>query len=289
MKRVIALIASITLSVIAIAQELYPSQPQEEKSYGVGEFKEICVSDSFEVTLQEGRCAVKVNADKALIPYILVYVRSGVLNIELDEKSVPSDVKRIYRGKNAPVAIKRAIVTVPDLAGITGKDNAVIGSNGKVFSDSLQLTLTDKATARSLKIEAVSATLSMDKSCQADLVMECENRLDVHQEGRSRLKLQYKGNVLTTRLGGSAEASLSGQADNFSFTTARFSHLESLDLKATRVKAEMNSGSHAIVNAQELLNVKLSGGSTLYYTGIPAIQIDEILRSTFAPYENHDH
>lgn len=285
MKRFIAVILSVTLSIVAFGQELYPSQPQEEKSYGVGEFESLCVSDSFEVTLQEGRCGVMVNADKALMPYIQVYVRSGVLYIDMDEKSIPNDVKRIYRGKDAPIAITHAVVTAPAFAVISATQNAVLTSNGTVFADSLRMELTDKACVRNFKLEMEEGKLVMNKNSQAMLTLQSEKQLDVILEGKAQLRLQNKGNVLQAQLSGSSEASLAGEADTFSFTVSRYAHLESLDLKATRVKAEMNNGGHAIVRAEELLNVKLAGGSTLYYTGVPAIQIDEILKSTFAPYK----
>ena len=285
MKRFITVICGIALGIVSFAQELYPSQPQEEKSYGVGEFHSLSVSNRFEVTLQEGRCGVMVNADKALMPYIQVYVRSGVLYIDLDEKSVPNDVKKVYRGKNAPIAIKRAVVTAPAFSAITGAQNAVISSNGTVYADSLRIELTDKAIIRNFKMELEEGLLTMGKNSQAFLSLQSEKQLEVVLDGKAQLRLQNQGNVLQARLGGSSEASLAGSADNFSFSVTRFAHLESLDLKATRVKAEMTGGGHAIVQADELLNVKLGGGSTLYYTGVPAIQIDEIIKSTFAPYK----
>ena len=285
MKRFIAIICSIALGTAAFAQELFPSQPQEEKSFAVGEFQSLSVGNSFEVTLQEGRCGVMVNADKALMPYIQVYVRGGVLYIDMDEKTVPNDVKKVYRGKNAPIAIKRAVVTAPVFSAISGVQNAVISSNGTVYADSLRIELTDKAVIRNFQMDTEEGLLMMSKNSQAFLSIQSEKQLEVVLDGKAQLRLQNQGTVLQARLSGTSEASFAGSADNFSFSVTRFAHLESLDLKATRVKAEMVSGGNAIVRADELLNVKLGGGSTLYYTGVPAIQIDEIIKSTFAPYK----
>ena len=86
---------------------MYPTQPQQEKDCEVGEFTAISVSDNLQVVLQEGACAVKLVSDEALLPYIQVSVRDSILYIEYDEKAVPRDVKKVYRGKNAPVPVMR--------------------------------------------------------------------------------------------------------------------------------------------------------------------------------------
>lgn len=327
MKRLFALILSIaTINVAAFAQPLYPNQLQDEKTYPVGTFGSLCISDNFEVTLQDGRCNVKVNADKALMPYIQVYVREGVLYIELDEKSIPSDVKRIYKGRNAPVATTRAVVTVPALSQLTARQNAVLSGNGTIYADSLKLNIEDKAAVHGLQLETESAKITLGKSAQADFSLTSKSQLEVETSHSSELKLKYKaqnlvlnlagsssnvlegesstvtvnasgsakchadhkGNVMVLNLRGGTECSFAGEVSDITLDADRNASLDALQMKAQRVKADLSGWSEAYVHAEEFLSVNLSGGCALYYTGVPAIQVGKIIKSTFAPYENEE-
>jgi hypothetical protein len=287
MKRFILFILSITLSVAALAQDLYPTQLQEEKTYPVGSFHSLSVSSRFEVTLQEGPCNVKVTADQALLPYFQVYVRGGVLYIEADSKSIPADVKKIYRGKNAPVPVVRAIVTMPAVNSVSLHQNAILSSNGTVFSDSLKLSVEDKAILRNLKFDTPTADIALSKHAVADFALVATN-VTLKGEGSSRTTMSFKGAVLKVDLSGSAHCKVIGESETFSFHCERSSELDGLQMKAPRVKADMKGGCEARVLAEELLSVRLTGGSSLYYAGFPTIQVDEILRSTFAPYKEKE-
>jgi hypothetical protein len=282
MKRILLSILSIALSVVALAQT---PQAQEEKTYPVTGFESVTVGSHFEATLQEGRCNVKVNADKALLPYVQVYVRESVLYIELDEKSIPSDVKKIYRGKNAPVPVVSAIVTIPAARTLTARENALLKSNGTVFADSIQVCIEDKAAVRNFKLEAEKATVTLTKSAQADFSLFSPDATIVC-EGGSRCEVAFKGAVLQADLNGTSRCAVTGEAESFSFQSKRFAKLDALQLTAPRIKADMKGASEACIQADGSLSVHLTGGSELYYAGFPTIQVDEIIHSTFAPYKN---
>ena len=273
MKRILVSILSIALSVVAFAQ---PPQMQEEKSYPVTGFESVTVGSHFEATLQGGRCNVKVNADKALLPYV---------HIDLDEKSIPSDVKKIYRGKNAPVPVVSAIVTLPSPKAITARENALLKSNGTVQADSIQVNIEDKADVRNFKLEAAKATVTLSKSAQADFSLVSPDATLIC-EGGSRCEVAFKGALLKADLNGTSRCAVTGEAESFSFQSKRFAKLDALQLNAPRIKADMKGASEACIQADGSLSVHLTGGSELYYAGFPTIQVDEIIHSTFAPYKN---
>ena len=268
MKRFIVFILSITLGVAALAQTAYPTQLQEEKTIPVGQFHSLSVSSRFEVTLQDGPCSVKVTADQALFPYLQVYVRGGVLYLEADDKSIPSDVRKLYRGKNAPTPVVRAIVTLPATGTVSLHQNAILSSHGEIVSDTLKLCLEDKASVRDLKLSVRNAEISMARNSQADF--------------------HFSGAVLRLNLTGNARCKVEGESESFSFQADRNARLSALEMKAPRVKADMKGSSEATILADNLLSVRLAGGCALYYTGFPTIQVDEILRSTFAPYKENE-
>lgn len=256
MKRLIVFILSITLSITAWSQD--------EKICPVGEFHAVVAGSTMELTLQESsQYQVKVMADKALMPYIQVYVRSRVLYVDLDEKSIPSDVRKLYKGKNAPVPVTRVLVSAPRLTKVTGTDSSIISSYGGIVADTLSLS--DKSVARDILLRVPSPRVIMDKSARGSII--------------------YSGEVISLELSGSAECNLSGETETLSFHSERKSRLNTLECKARRVKADMRGSSEAIVKADEFLFVNLTGGSALYYTGVPAITIDQVIKSTLAPYE----
>lgn len=255
MKKLLVFILSITLSIAAWCQD--------EKICPVGEFHSVVAGSTMELTLQESsQFQVKVMADKALMPYIQVYVRSRVLYVDLDEKSIPSDVKKLYKGKNAPVPITRVLVSAPTLSKVTGTGSSLISSYGGVVTDTLSLT--DKSLARDILLRVPSPIVQMEKSARATL--------------------SYSGEVISLELSGNADCTLSGETGTLSFRSERKARLNSLSCNSRRVKADMKGSSEACVHAEEFLFVNLTGGSALYYTGIPAITVDQILKSTFAPY-----
>lgn len=255
MKKLLVFILSITLSIAAWSQD--------EKICPVGEFHSVVAGSTMELTLQESsQFQVKVMADKALMPYIQVYVRSRVLYVDLDEKSIPSDVKKLYKGKNAPVPITRVLVSAPTLSKVTGTGSSLISSYGGVVTDTLSLT--DKSLARDILLRVPSPIVQMGKSARANL--------------------SYSGELITLELSGNAECNLSGEAGTLTLFAERRARLNSLECKAQRVKADMKGSSEATVRADEFLFVNLTGGSALYYSGLPTITVDQILKSTFAPY-----
>ena len=320
-------ICSIALSNNSLdAQELYASQPQDEKVCTVETFAAVNVTDKMEVTLKEGRCAVVINGDEALLPYVQVSVKDSTLYIDYDEKAVPSEIKKLYRGRNAPVPILRASVSAPAFSGITASRESSIRGNGTVFADNIEINLYDSADIQDLKLEAAYAKLRMSKNSYADVQLDSDSQLELSLEGNSKLKLGYKahnlllyqtgnsssilsgesttascdilgsskshldlkGKVLVLYAGGSADVSLAGEMGDFTLTAERAAKVESLEMKTMRVKAGLTGWTRAIVNAEELLSVNLGGGSSLYYTGGPAIQVGKIVKSTLAPYETEE-
>ena len=250
MKKLLTFILSITLSTAVWSQD--------EKICPVGEFHSVVAGSTMELALQESsQPSVKIIADKALMPYIQVYVRSRVLYVDMDEKSIPSDVRKLYKGKNAPVPVTRVLVSA------SGTGSALITSYGGVVADTL--TLSDKSVARDILLRVPSPRVIMDRSAQATL--------------------SYSGEVISLELSGNADCTLSGETGTLSFRSERKARLNSLSCNSRRVKADMKGSSEACVHAEEFLFVNLTGGSALYYTGIPAITVDQILKSTFAPYE----
>lgn len=325
MKAIINKVLWLTVGIVCLF--VLPAQAQvtagqEEKSIPVGEFSSISVSDDFEVSLVKGKHGVKITSEKELIPYIQVYVRSKSLFITYDEKSVPKDIRKLFRGRGSSDPVFRAVVSMPEIGGISLSNNATLSSIEDFSGGTFDLNLADKAQVKTLTVRVNSANLNLKKNAQVSMNVEVANRLEINTEGNASIKLSGKAQEFsvnaagsseltvsadckssTITTSGSADLSLSQKTEKMVLTVGGFSKLNlsgeadsiqirgersaSVDANAFSVKkAEANLSGSAKVNISisESLDATLVGGSSLYYTGTPSIKIGKVIKSTLAPY-----
>ena len=316
-----------SVAICAFILALVPAHAQlssqlEEKTFPVGDFTSISISDDFEISLVRGICSAKVTADKELFPYVQVYVRGKVLHITYDEKSVPKDIKKLYKGRGAPTPVFRAVVSIPTLGAITLSNNVSLTSTEEFSATDFELNLSDKAQIRNLSLKTSGATLNMKKNAQALLNIRADKRLEINTEGNANLKLTAdaaelsvasagsselalsidtkqatlnlggSSNVnlaletehLTLQTAGSSKLTLTGVSDEMSVRGEKSSLVEANGFSVKKLDANLSGSSRVNANVSEHIDATLVGGSALYYTGTPTILIGKIIKSTLAPY-----
>lgn len=315
----------LCLAVLAVAF-VFPARAQyttqlEENTLPVGEFSTVDADGDFELTLSKGSYGVRVTADKNLMPYVQVYVRSKTLFITYDEKSVPKDIKKLYKGKNAPKPVFRAVVSLPQVNGFTLNDNVTLLSTEEFFGNNVSVTLNDKAQVRNLNLRANSITVSMKKNTQATLSLVADEKLELNTDDKAILKLTEKaremvlnakggsdvafsgecevlnlnlGDKSSTNLtqraqrailsvGGSSKLTMNGSAEFLEARGGKNAEVEAAAFPVQNMKAELDGSCKVNVSVEKELNVSLQGGSTLIYTGSPLILVNKIVKSTLAP------
>ncbi len=293
----------------------------EEKTYPVSAFSSISVSNDFEVTLIKGNYSAKITTDRELAPYIQVYVRSKTLYITYDEKSVPKDVKKQYKGRGAPKAVFRTVIYMPEVNGISLSDNVTLMSADEFSASNFELTLADKSQVKNLSLRASSAAIYMKKNAQASMTMRVDNRLEINTENNANLRLTatsvdlvlhsedasevaLTGESRTATLGvsgsakvmvtqktdravlqggGSAELTLTGSADTMLLNSEKNPKLDATNFSVRKLEANMNGKGECKISVSEQLSATLENGSALYYNGSPQIQIGKIIKATLAP------
>lgn len=305
--------------VQSYAQENYQL---ETKTLPVSDFTSISVEDDFEITLLRGPQNVKVTAYRDLMPYIQVYVRGKVLYITYDERSVPKDVKKQYKGRGTTEPVFRAMISLHELNGITLSNNAsLISSDEFSGSNRFDMVLGDKAQVKSLNVQTSSATVSMKKNAQAVMTLTADKHLEVSTDGNANLKLtatapemqlnaagssdwtlvaNSENATLTTagsselittlktkkavlKTSGSSEITLSGEAESLEVQGEKSSEVEAAGFTTKTIDANLSGSCKVNVAVTEGITATLVGGSSLYYTGTPAIKIGKIIKSTLAP------
>ena len=314
----------LCLAVLASAFA-FPSRAQfvnhlEESTLPVGEFTMVSASGDFEVTLSKGSYGVRLTTDKNLTPYVQVYVRSNTLYLTYDEKSVPKDIKKLYKGKNASQPVFRAVVSMPQLNGIELDDNVILSSAEAFYGSDIVISLTDKAQIRNLTVQGNSITVNMKKNAQAALTLTADKKMEVTTDDKAILKLAEKAREITLNAKGSSDNALSGEGEILNLnlsekTTSNVSHrtknavlnvggsskliltgtgeylevkggknaeVEAVAFPVKTMKAELDGGKVNVAVEKEM-NVTLLGGSSLFFTGSPTLIVNKIVKSTLAP------
>ncbi|MBP3202120.1 MAG: DUF2807 domain-containing protein [Bacteroidales bacterium] len=328
MKTLCNKILTLVICMTALAWALPSAKAQsistlEEKVLPVGEFSSVKVTDDFNVSLVKGSYSVRLTTDKALAPYVQVYVRSKVLYITYDSKSVPKDLKKQYKGKGVPEPVFRAVVYLPELNGITLEDNATLIAVDEFRGGTFTMNLQDKSQVKGLKLRAGSAQISLKRNSQANIDLSLDQKADVSTDGNatlvmnlyapevsvatagsssvslsgesqkmnlsaagsSKVSANEKNEVAVLSLGNSSKTVLTGTAETIQLNSEKNAELDAANYAGQKLEANMNSG-RATVNVEKELSVNLSGGSALYYSGTPVFKIGKILKSTLAPSDS---
>ena len=314
----------LCLAVLASAFA-FPSRAQfvnhlEESTLPVGEFTMVSANGDFEVTLSKGSYGVRLTTDKNLTPYVQVYVRSNTLYLTYDEKSVPKDIKKLYKGKNASQPVFRAVVSMPQLNGIELDDNVILSSAEAFYGSDIVISLTDKAQVRNLTVQGNSITVNMKKNAQAALTLTADKKMEVTTDDKAILKLAEKAREITLNAKGNSDNALSGEGEILNLNlsekaTGNVSHrtknavlnvggsskliltgtgeylevkggknaeVEAVAFPVKTMKAELDGGKVNVAVEKEM-NVTLLGGSSLFFTGSPTLIVNKIVKSTLAP------
>ena len=118
-------------------------------------FDAIEASSGFKVsTTASDSYAVKLTIDDILESYVECYVKGGVLHISLDDKSIPKDLKRQYKGRNSADPTLVAIVYMPTLKSITLNDNSEFFNSPNFSGDNFNVTLNGTSKISDMKIVA---------------------------------------------------------------------------------------------------------------------------------------
>ena len=320
--RILSLLVAVTLSLPLLAQAYTPQL--EDKSFPVNDFTAVSADSDFDITLVKGEHGARLTTDKQLAPYVQIYVRSQTLFITYDEKSVPKDVRKLFRGRGAPVPVFHVVVTLPELGGVSLSDNAKLTGSEEFTGNHFELSLADKSRVGNLVVKAGSARVLMKKGSQAVLNLAAVSKVEVNAEGNSTLSLQTdtpelavnadngavlnisgkigKSDILTAgsskttlvhepetavvKMAGSSSLVLTGKAESMRVATERNAKLNAVEFPVKTLQAVMAGSSKAEVNVAEELEVTLQGGSALYYTGAPVFKINKIVKSTLSPLEN---
>ena len=190
------------------------------------------------------------------------------------------------------------------------------------MSTDFELAAAGKSQVKNLSITAATAKISLKKNAAVNMVVRADRGIEVSTDNNSTLDLSYDAENLTLLSAGSSVVNADGPCVNLNLTTAgssqvkisseteaveitaegssfvtlngkaydlkvqgaRNASVDALAMPLETVDASLANNASVLVDASKSIHVNLVGGSALYYTGNPAIEIEKIIKSTLAPY-----
>ena len=225
----------------------------------LNKFDGINISNSFDATLVQGSdYSATVTIDTYYEEYLDVSVVGTVLYVRL--KELPHSLKNLTK-KTMDVTI-----TVPSITRLYLTGTATATSDNEWVSPVEQFTLNLSGASKAEKLRisgtALKAEISGASNCSliGDFVA-----LDVDVSGASAVTLSSEAEDITLKATGTSKATLFGEADSINAICTGSSYLEGSSFKVNDAVIKCKGASKAIIEAQESLDVDLSGASTCHY------------------------
>jgi len=307
MKQLVFRILAIVIGMTALGCSIAGAQSLKEiEKDELAAFSAITLGGDFTLELHDGdEYAAKVTTEEMLAEYIRFTVADGTLTVTLDERNVPAEVKRLFRGKNA--ATYRLEVTMPAaLKRLTLNDKAILltADDDVVSAEGLDIVMKDNARIAGFGISTGRVSFRMERKAEATVEVRCDS-LDVQMSGSSSLTLKQEvrraGYVLSynaslvvdgeasERMGvqtkGTAKAILNGRAPVVDYKVTNASNVNAVNLECEEAHAEMSGLCTLTQAAGRDLFVNIGSGATLVFLNEPSFHILGIKNASVTPYD----
>ena len=307
--------AALALGAAASAQTL-------ERVNEYAELTGINVMDGpFEVSLvPSAKCSVKLITDAAIAEFVTTTLRDKTVYISYDSKSVPKDVKKLYKGRKNPDPVLQVIIYAPEIQELTLSDKCTFTAAEQIIASRFDLNLVENASVKSLRLKADNVGLSLKKKSSAEIELivpgsltvstegssnvrvngvfgdvavlsagsstvsiegDCEE-LNVKSEGSSQVNVNTKTGRAFVDVNNTSKTALSGSAAELAITGRNNATADVRNLDIDAVSVTLNNAT-AHLGAKKQLTLELTGGAEAFYDGDPKFIIKKIVKSTLAP------
>lgn len=296
MKKMITLLTVMALSLTALAQTT-------TKSNDLVAFENIEINNDFEVIFHQADFyRVDWTIDTILKDVVSVYVSGKTLYVNFNKKGMSSELKKAYKGRNAPTPILKVSIYAPSFNTLTMTENAVFDAMGnKMTTGVFTLNLSDKARVSNFTVEANQATLVLEKDSQAALtldarkidikasksavldLMQTSEGMNITASGSAAVTISGRSEKITTSTQNSSKVAISGTAESLKHDGKGNSEVDMVNVPLKRAEVTMNSGKINL-SVSDQMNIDLKGGASVYYNGSPSFDTINIVSSTLTRY-----
>lgn len=307
MKKIFTFICLTLVSGIALfAQEVGATAKEEHFSA----FDAIVVRNAFNVTLNRGTSFdVKSSIDNRVFDCFRMYLQGTTLVVEIDEKSLPKDVKSSLKKKGVAPLVLSADIFVPETSGLNSIElcnSSSLSGNGKFnFPQTLTIKTSETATVKSLEIKAAKVTIQTanKSSVQANInapevdittngsSFAClnvtggntnsssNNTINIESNGSSQVALTGASATTTVKASGSSKVNLNAAANKLTVIGKGNSNVDAHLATVDDADIDLTSSDCWVVPLKTL-KIKLALNGKLVFGGNPAIDINKIANSS---------
>lgn len=301
------LVSFVILLGTLVQAPLFGQSVRETDHKDLPAFHSIELGGDFALDIEYGKqYTVRLSVEELFADYVLFSVLDSTLAVTLDERHVPAEVRKLFRGKDASTPVFRIYVTMPEsLRSLKLSSRAVLLSADDlvVDSDRFQLQVTDNARVASLAFGSGRVALALDKKADVRMSVTCDS-LSVVQAGTANLNLTQHTDVSAFDVSGSstlevkgetgllkidsrgfAKSVLGGEAPVVRYKLANSSQVNATLLESSRAFVEMSGLGSLTQAASEELSVDLTGGATVYFLNDPSIHVIYLKNASLIPYD----
>jgi hypothetical protein len=242
MKSLLLLTAILLLSIgllSACAIVVTPSGPELTRDYSLSDFSNINISGPFDARIvKSDNFKVSVTANENLYKYVDISKSGTTLNIKTKPLSLI--------GTHVLVAN----ITMPELGNLSVSGGANTSATG--FSNSNKTEIKTSG----------GASLNMDL-VTGDVIIEAS--------AGSTIKGKLKSSNTRISVSAGSQVNISGTGTDCAITLSAGSQTDLSDFHVSSADVHLSAGSRAEIAVSDRLDIRVSDGSTLIYSGNPVI------------------
>jgi hypothetical protein len=270
-------------------------------------FNRISLGGDFALELHYGKqFRVQVDVEELYADYVLLAVEDSMLNVSVDSRRVPGDVRRLYRGREGVPAVFRVSVTMPEvLTYLRLSENAALSSADDLVFDTEEFALraTDNARTAGFSVRAGRVSVDLDKKSGVSMQSESDT-LFVRMAGNANLELAFRSDStvvnsvsnasllmdgeterMEVHLKGTSKAILNGRSDRVDFDLVNSTNVNAISLACREAHAVMNGICSLSLSVTDDLYVDMNHGASLYFLNEPNVHVQYIKNSSLMPYD----
>ena len=269
-------------------------------------FDAIDVSYDFNVRMVSSRknYSATLMVDSVLADYIQTYVKKNVLYITIDKKSLPSEVKKLYKGRKAVVPILNVVVSTPEpICSFKLADKSTLSVENVLNCKDFSISLNGLSRLKKLELDATNVSVNLADKSQAEFDVNAES-IEISASGSSSAYISHNSEHLALNTTSNADLELEGQtlvaevkADGASKTCIKGktgelivngsgnANIDAINLRTSNATVKLSGTCKLTEAATEKLNIEMSGYSSLVFDGDPVINIVNIKTSSVSRYE----
>lgn len=219
--------SAIIVLAFAFASVLSAQQKQVVINHDYMGFSGIAANDHFEIDIVSSDThAIKITASSSIEEYVQAYVKNGALHLNIDEKSMPPELKKEFKAKNSVISKVRAEISMLSLKSLSLSGNSVVEVSDTLTVDKLNVTLSKSGLVKKLNVVAKSSVLVNLAGKSRAYMTVASPALEICAANGSKTDMNIETKKLTVSAASSAAVELYGKAEKISINTEGTSKVE---------------------------------------------------------------